>query len=298
MKDEQILYHLKLFNFNLLYIFVGIGFVLGYSKANSNSYIFSSKEDPLKEKLSVYSNVVDSFINTPEKIINEKGLSKKNEIIGSMLSSPFSQIAKEVVSYLLLPLLAFKLIFQAEHIIRFMKIHFTRVEGLGDVASLSHVSGENEGVSNLEDIHSNKEARNSFSGLLLENGINDFNFRKQFFSVLLYYKNYSQEFIESNDTTSIKEGNKDKRTTKENKGIMITKTLCYKNKQLYQKIVENLYKSYSRNLSEYDSFYSSSKNSTSISFTSFQEQLFFFLSEISVESIKSTIESTLDEQNN
>lgn len=175
--DEVLISELKLFNYNLLFMTVVIASIISFSKSNSQAVDEFGEyvEDPIDVKLHLYRSMVRRLINIPE-IWSERTnfTSKYNKIIRNYNHS-IVFLVKELLSMIMFPYLWVKLILQVDNVVRFIKLHFTRVEGIGDIVSFSIV----------QDLSRQEQTW--------------FNLRKQINSYFAYYKNYG--YIDNEEET-------------------------------------------------------------------------------------------------
>ena len=170
--DENKLSQLKLFGFNLLYVLVGVGFLLGYAKNYSSNSTIIDKD----EKTLYYKNAINSFMIPPGEILLYKWISHKYTSINNILSNNIVLMIKELFSFFMLPVICFKLFLQVDNIIRFIKLNYSKVDGLGDI-----VSG-----TQYDDAYSKKN-KYFLNGILISEHIsNNFIFRKQLISYIYY----------------------------------------------------------------------------------------------------------------
>ena len=194
--DDTMLNKLKIGSFNLLYIAVIIGVVSSYSNSHLLPHAFSKGREylscPIEQKISTYINMIDMLINLSNKITDREEFSKKNKQIKKTFDFAFILFIKEILSVMFLPILAFKLYFQAENIQKYIKYNTMKVDGLGDICSFSALEIEQSFGSNNEKsiVESNWSviSKKFLFGLNpTETESNLFNFRKQLYSIILYY---------------------------------------------------------------------------------------------------------------
>lgn len=200
--DETMLSKLRIYGFNLLYIAVSLGFLLGYSKSNMLPSVHGRVRDyildPVESKIKLYISLVGHLINVPMKWTDKDLFSDKHNKIKKTYGMTLFYFIKELLSIILLPIIAYKLYRKVDIIISYFNKYTIRVQGLGDICSFSACEIEPEEgidiVSNNNDSSTESTGnwsvimKNSLFGLFPTYEENYwFNFRKQLYSVILYY---------------------------------------------------------------------------------------------------------------
>lgn len=179
INDESMISKLHIFGVSLLYVIIGIGFVLGYIKSNVSSNnnksinsIFTRNNSTtiqnysnlsninnkyrhneysnmnVIEKNLAYKDAINNMINLPDRFICSSSLSQKNILIKNTLHYSYYLVFKEILSIMLLPIFYIKLIFNSSGIIGFIKKNIINIPGIGDVPAFCCFTGVDGNVNN------------------------------------------------------------------------------------------------------------------------------------------------------
>lgn len=221
--NHDMLSILRIYNFNLIYVSIFLGLVITYcnnynnstydtgvmnnlinSRNNFNNNFINSfsnnanESEPLQDKIKLFKAIINSLINGPSKW---NSISTSFIIIYKEMLYVFPislwNFFKEILTALMLPLIAYKLVQNVDKMIEYISINTYKISNIGDVCSYSafEISDNDYFTNNIpSNNHTNCKAIISDKYIqLLDKSYNNKEysiFRKQLNSLILYYVSY------------------------------------------------------------------------------------------------------------